>query len=244
MDFNRLRDPRVLIAAGVGGMALLAALGVGIGALVRHAAQPSDAERLELAESSTSRSLQLEMGSGDPGLDLTKPLRCFVGGQYVGMLTLKDCATRNGIAPGQLDVGIDATGAVAAASDAAAVLQPLPAAPAAPAAVPPAAPAPPPPQPSPLFTGPEAAAPAGDSGACWRYSGDWRKVGEDLSLDACVQALFAGKCVRPGAADYGRWGETTVRLVAGKVERQTSGGGFRTLVRQPPGDCSIPYAQE
>ena len=59
-----------------------------------------------------------------------------------------------------------------------------------------------------------------------------------------MQALFAGKCVRPGAADYGRWGETTVRLVAGKVERQTPGGGFRTVVRQPPDDCSIPHVQE
>ena len=234
-----------MIAAGAGGLALLAALGVGIGALVRHAAQPSDAESLELAESSAPRSLQLEMGSGDPGLDLNRPLRCFVGGQFVGMLTLKDCARRNGIDPGQLDVGIDATGAVAAASDAGADLQPLPAASAQVAAVPAPAPAPPPPpQPSPLLTGPEAAAAPGELGACWRYSGDWRKVGEDLSLDACVQALYAGKCVRPGAADYGRWGETTVRLVAGKVERQTSGGGFRTVVRQPPGDCSIPHAQE
>ena len=128
MDLSRLRDRRVIIAAGVGGLALLAALGIGIGAVVRHAAQPSDVDQLEIAESSAPRSLQLEMGAGDTGLDLRRPLRCFVGGQYVGMLTLKDCAQRNGVETGQLGVGIDATGEVAAASGSAADLQPLPAA--------------------------------------------------------------------------------------------------------------------
>ena len=89
----------------------------------------------------------------------------------------------------------------------------------------------------------EAAATPEQQGACLRYSGEWRKLG-DMSLDACVQFLFAAKCVRPGAADYGRWADDTLRLVAGKVERQTASGGFRTLVRQPPGDCSIPHLQE
>lgn len=230
-----------MIASGAGALALLAALGIGVGALVRHAAHQTAAQQTEIDESSAPASLQVEMGSGDQGLDLTKPLRCFVGGQFVGMLTLKDCAQRNGVETGQLDVGLDAAGEVAAASSADAELQPLPTAPVPPAALPPPAPAP---QASPLAVGPEAAAPAGESSACWRYSGDWRKLGDDLTLDACVQALFAGKCVRPGAADYGRWGEDTLRLVTGKVERQSAGGGFRTLVRQPTGDCTIPHLQE
>ena len=244
MELSRLRDRRVIIAAVGGGLALVAALGIGIGAVARHAAQSSDVDQLEIAESSAPRSLQLEMGTGDNALDLRRPLRCFVGGQYVGMLTLKDCAQRNGVETGQLGVGIDATGEVAAASGAAAELQPLPETATRPAATPAPAPPPPPAQPSPLSIGPEAAAPAGDVDACWRYSGDWRKLGGNFSLDTCIQALFAGKCVRPGAADYGRWGETTLRLVPGKVERQSAGGGFRTVIRQPPGDCSIPHAEE
>jgi hypothetical protein len=238
MDLSRLRDPRVMIAAGAGGLALLAALGIGIGALVRAAGHHSPPPPQLIAESAGPGSLQVEMGSGDSGLDLSRPLRCFVGGQFVGMLILKDCAQRNGVETGQLDVGLDTSGAVTAASSAAA-LQPLPGAPAPPAAM--APPAAPPPSPLAAAPGPGA---DGDVGDCWRYSGDWRKVGEDVTLDACVQALYAGKCVRPGAADYGRWGEDTLRLVPGKVERQLAGGGFRTVVRQPPGDCTVPHLQE
>ncbi len=231
-----------MIAAGAGALALLAAMGIGIGALVRHAAHQRAAAA---EENSGPTSLQVEMGSGDSGLDLTKPLRCFVGGRFVGMLALKECAQRNGVEAGQLDVGLDTSGEVTAASSAEA-LPPL----MAPSAAPPAAvsspspPLPPPAQPSPLETGPDATAAPEGRGACWRYAGDWRQISGDMSLDVCVQTLFAGRCVKPGGADYGRWGDETLRLVAGKVERQTAGGGFRTLVRQPAGDCSIPHLQE
>ncbi len=241
MDFRRFRDPRVRIAAGVGAAALLAALGISIGAVVRSAAHHNETSQSEaLAESGGPTSLSVEMGSGDAGLDLTKPLRCFAGGQFVGMLPLKDCAQKNGVDPGQLDVGLDTSGEVTASPGADA----LPALPA--AAAPPVAPlpSPPPPQPSPLETGPQAAAPAGEQGACWRYAGEWRKLSDGVSLDACVQALFAGKCVRPGGADYGRWGEDTIRLVAGKIERQVPGGGFRTLTRLAAGDCPVSHPQE
>ena len=213
MDFSRFRDPRVRIAAGVGAAALLAVLGIGIGALVRGAAHHPDATQSDaVPESGAPSSLQVEMGSGDTGLDLTRPLRCFAGGQFVGMLTLKDCAQRNGVDAGQLDVGLDTSGEVVAASSDEA-LQLLP-------------------------------APAADQGACWRYTGEWRKLSDEMSLDACVQALFGGKCVRPGAADYGRWGEETIRLVAGKVESQTAGGGFRTLLRQAAGACPVSHPLE
>jgi hypothetical protein len=241
MDLSRLRDRRVMIAAGAGALALLAALGIGIGAVVRHAAQHPPEEAEAIAESSGPTSLQVEMGSGDQGLDLTRPLRCFVGGKFVGMQTLKDCAKMNGIEAGQLDVGVDTSGEVTAASSAEA-LHPLTTASAAPA-VAVAPPAPPPPQAAPSQAGPEATAAPEGSAACLRYSGEWRKVG-DMSLEGCVQFLFGGRCVKPGAADYGRWGDDTLRLVAGKIERQTAGGGFRTLVRQPPGDCSVPRLQE
>jgi hypothetical protein len=235
MDLSRLSDRRVMIAAGVGGLALVAALGIGIGSLVRGGHKQPAPEASSLPASGSQGSLQVEMGGADTGLDLTKPLRCFVGGRFVGMVTLKECAERNGISPGQMDVGLDTSGDIAAASSSGEVLQPLPSAP---AALPPPAPVPD------ALAGPtEAPAPSAGGGVCWRYAGDWRKLGEDMSLDACIQALYAGKCERPGGAEYGRWGETTVRLVTGRVERQGSGGGFRTLVRQPPGDCSIPHLE-
>src|SRR5690348_15674942 len=116
MDLSRLSDRRVMIAAVAGGLALLAALGIGIGALVRGGHKAPTPEVSSLPESGGPNSLQVEMGSGDQGLDLTKPLRCFVGGRFVGMLTLKDCAERNGISPGQLDVGLDTAGDIVAAS--------------------------------------------------------------------------------------------------------------------------------
>jgi hypothetical protein len=53
-----------------------------------------------------------------------------------------------------------------------------------------------------------------------------------MSLSACVQALYSGTCVRPGDALYGRWGNTTLRLVPGRVERSENNADFRTLVEQ------------
>ena len=50
-----------------------------------------------------------------PTLEPTRELRCFVDGQFVGMATLAVCAQRNGLATDALDVGLDATGALAAA---------------------------------------------------------------------------------------------------------------------------------
>jgi len=48
----------------------------------------------------------------DEKLDMSRPLRCFVNGQMVGELTLADCAQRNGVATGSLDVGLDESGAI------------------------------------------------------------------------------------------------------------------------------------
>ena len=76
-------------------------------------------------------------------------------------------------------------------------------------------------------------------GACWRYSsGQWRKLPNDLPLGPCVQALFAGRCERPGGATYGRWGQQTLRLVPGRVEISSDDQSFRTLAEQGPG-CAI-----
>ena len=149
----------------------------------------------------------------------TKSLRCFVAGQLVGEFTLAECAQRNGVATDALDVGVDPTGALAAAPQAGTVLTPLPP----PEAV----------KPEPVVE--TAAAGGGPVSTCWRYEGGWRKVPGDMSLSACAQTLFAGRCEKPGAALYGRWAQQTVRLVPGKVEISSDNRSFRTLSEQTAG---------
>jgi hypothetical protein len=227
-----LRDRRAMAAAGAGAVLLLGVLGIGLGVMMRGHGHPAKPAAAPVSEQ--PHSLQVELGHEDPGLDPQRPLRCFAGGQYVGELTLKQCAEKNGVQAGSLDVGLDTSGQLAAAgSDAPAVLQPLPGAPT-------------PPQPAAGAAAPAAPAEAAHAapGPCWRYDGDWRKVSEGMTLDACVQALFAGRCQRPGAADYGRWGGDTLRLVVGRVELSADNKTFRTLVKQPPGDCAIPHLTE
>src|SRR5688572_15392695 len=65
-------------------------------------------------------------GTGLGRIDAAKPLRCFVGGRFVGDLTLRDCAQRNGVATDALDVGIDASGALAASPPGVVAVIPLP----------------------------------------------------------------------------------------------------------------------
>jgi hypothetical protein len=60
-----------------------------------------------------------------------------------------------------------------------------------------------------------------------------------MSLAACVQALYSGTCVRPGEANYGRWGDTTLRLVPRRVEQSTDNNRFRTLAQQDR-NCQFP----
>ena len=71
-----------------------------------------------------------------------------------------------------------------------------------------------------------------------KYAGAGRLPSE-MALNACVQALFAGRCERPGGATYGRWMTQTLRLVPGKVEVSGDNRSFRTLVDQG-GGCAIP----
>ena len=169
-----------------------------------------------------------------PGLDSTRELRCYVDGQFVGMATLTDCARRNGLATDALDVGVDATGALVAAPTAS--LTPPPSAPpgelvdtqmdaAAPEST------------QPSQSTPQAAS-AGSQ--CLRYTGsDWRLLSSGMSLNQCVQELYAGTCVRPGEALYGRWGETTLRLVPRRVEQSPDNNRFRTLADQDR-SCQFP----
>lgn len=169
--------------------------------------------------------------SDAPSLEPTRELRCFVDGQFVGMATLQDCARRNGLATDALDVGLDATGALAAAPTAA--FDPPPAAPTTPVVDTPRAE----PQPQPRET-PQPTPAAGPG--CLRYAGsEWRNIGDGLSQSACVRALFAGTCVRPGEALYGRYGDVTLRLVPRRVEQSADNTRFRTLVDQDR-NCQFP----
>ena len=170
-----------------------------------------------------------------PTLDPTRQLRCYVNGQFVGETSLNECARRNGVSTQALDVGLDESGALVAAETAS--LAPPPVLPP-PAAIeddeaggPDAGPDTPP-----TDAGDDEfqVAPRETAGAqCLRHAdGDWRQLSADISMEACVRLLFDGRCVRPGEALYGRWGDSTLRLVPGRVEQSTNNRTFRTLERR------------
>jgi len=216
-----LKDRRVLLVGG-GALALVAGLGIAL-VLMHGAKSPTDAPPASRA------GLVVETGrADDTKLDPARPLRCFVGGQFVGETTLAECAKKNGVATGALDVGVDETGALAAADQAGLVLTPLPP-PADAVAV--AAPAAPTTAPTTL---------SAPLAVCWRYAGgEWRKQPGEITLNACAQQLYDGRCERPGGATYGRWGDETLRRVPGRVESSSDNRTFHSIIEQGP-DCSIP----
>jgi len=206
-----LGQPRNRLALG-GAVAALAAGGLLAWAL----GQAHRGERTPPPPASRGGLVIDPSGTHAGRIDPAGPLRCFVDGRLVGELALAECARRNGVATQALDVGLDASGAPAAAQAGAAAVTPLP--PIAPAAAPAAAPT---------------------TGACWSYAGgSWRRLPGDTSLDGCVQALFAGRCAKPGEAGYGRFADQTLRLVPGKVEISADNHSFRTLSQA--GGCAAP----
>jgi len=219
-----LAQPRLRLALG-GALAALIAGGLIAYALSRgHRDEPSE------PPPASQGGLVIESsGAGLGKIDAAKPLRCFVDGKFVGDLTLKDCAQRNGVATDALDVGLDSSGALAA-SQTGAVVTPLPPVTAATPGRGPGGPG----------SASRAAAPV--VGECWRYAdSQWRKLPSETTLNGCAQALFAGRCETPGGASYGRWGRQTLRLTPGRVEISDDNHSFRTLAEQGPG-CSIPGA--
>jgi len=214
---------RLWLALGGGLIVLLVAVAAGL--FILHREQASKAP-----PPASTGGLIVQMGqAGAAKPDPTTPLRCFVNGQFIGMATLADCARKNGVATQALDVGVDSSGALAGAGEADSNLTPLPPAAAdddpADDAVP---------------VAPAGAPATGAAGDCLRYGGGgWRKVGDALSLSACVQALYAGHCQRLGGASYGRWMGQTLRLVPHRVEISPDNRVFRPLVDQSDGDCAI-----
>src|SRR6478672_6390373 len=211
------QDNRLLIAIGAG-LAIVAAV---VLALFFSSGRDKDAGPPPAAQGGLTVNV-----ADAPELNTTRELRCFVNGQFIGMATLADCARRNGLATDALDVGIDETGALAAAPTAAFAPPPsLPPVELTEVEKPVIADEPTQPQ-------PPTVQPASGS-ACLRHTGsDWRSLSSNMSLNACVQALYAGTCVRPGEALYGRWGETTLRLVPRRVEQSPDNSRFSTLVDQ------------
>ncbi len=206
------QDRRVLALGGTA-LALTAGLVVAV-VLVRSEKAPS------APPPASQGGLIVQTGRDDDlKLDPVRPLRCFVGGQFVGELPLSVCAKRNGVATGALDVGLDQSGALAASGGTPGTLTPLAPSPVGAAASPALVSAP---------TGP-----GEPSSACWRYAnGGWTPLTGDFSVNACAQTLFSGQCVRAGGAIYGRWGERTLRLVPGRIEISSDNRNFRTLVEQ------------
>jgi hypothetical protein len=219
-----LKDRRVLLGGGAA-LALVAGLGIAL-ALMHGAKSPTE-------DPPASRSgLIVETGrADDTKLDANRPLRCFVGGQFVGETTLAECAKKNGVATGALDVGVDETGALAAADQAGLVLTPLP---------PVETPAVPAPAATPTISTPTA--PSTPLAACWRYAGgEWRKLPGEITVNACAQQISSGKCEKAGGATYGRWGDETIRLVPGKVESSSDNRTFHPIIDLGP-SCSVPSA--
>jgi hypothetical protein len=215
MDF--LKDRRTVLVLAGAAVALLAGLAIAWSLVAQHrgeTAPPPPASRGGLVIDSA--------GGAEGRADPAKSLRCFVAGQFVGDLTLAACAKRNGVATDALDVGLDQTGALAAAGQAGVMITPLPP-PSRAGADETAADAATAPQPA-----------SGPTGACWRYAeGQWRRLPTDMSLGGCAQVLFAGRCERSGEAAYGRWAQQTLRLVPGRVEISADNRSFRPLMDQP-----------
>ncbi|MEI9890193.1 MAG: hypothetical protein WDN45_05805 [Caulobacteraceae bacterium] len=86
--------------------------------------------------------------------------------------------------------------------------------------------------PGPAGVAPVASGPGAPTAPCWKREADWRRLPTDLTLNACVQALYAGRCVKTGEALYGRWGEETLRLVPRRVEASSDNRTFRPLADQ------------
>ncbi|MBS0297724.1 MAG: hypothetical protein JSR45_15550 [Proteobacteria bacterium] len=229
-----MQSNRILLAVGA---ALALVLGAILAFVLSRGHKPS-----EPPPASQSTGLQISVND-TPAIDATKKLRCFKDGAPVGDYTLAECARLNGVSAQALDVGPDASGALSAVPTASLAPPPV---------LPPAQPAPTQ-SAGPVATGPAAvttspqpasqAVAQGHGAQCLRHTGsEWRQISDGMTLNACVQALYAGRCAKPGEAIYGRFGDQTLRLVLGKVEISNDNSHFRTLVEQRHG-CEIPQAR-
>ena len=209
---------KIIVFAGAG-LALVAGLGIAVAVMmIDHGSnRPPPASR---------GGLVVEMGKvDDTPSSNAKPLRCFVGGQFVGMETLAHCAHKNGVSTQALDVGLDANGALTAADQSGFVVTPLPEGipqPEAPLQVD-----------APESPSLPVAAPKAVASACSTYEqGEWRKIADGLTATTCAQALFVARCNRPGPMAYGRIGDQSLRSLNGRVEISSDNKSFHVLIEQ------------
>src|SRR5579871_803729 len=119
-------------------------------------------------------------------LDPAHPLRCFVGSQLIGEMTVADCVQRGGVATENPDPQVQAPPPPSAAPQPVDVVSD---------------------QPAPLQQlAADSAAPPDAGLADCRVSvgGDWRMLGAGMSLQGCAKLLFDGQCLRGPGAAYGR----------------------------------------
>ncbi len=224
-------DQKRMLWLGAGGLlAILVAIGLALGLSSGH----KDEKRMN----DQPTGLQFNVAEASASLDSKKSLRCYVNGAEVGDMTLAECAQKNGVAAQKLDVGLDDNGNMTAAPTGS--LAPVPTAPTSTAAAAPQANA----------GGDNGevvpdtkAVAAGPAAACLRYNGgEWNKLSDGLTLGQCVQLLYDGRCVSPGSAQYGRWGDKTLRLVPHRVEQSDDNTNFHPLVEQSQG-CQVPMVR-
>ncbi|MGZ3298366.1 MAG: hypothetical protein ACXU8O_05090 [Asticcacaulis sp.] len=219
-------DQKRMLWLGLGGL-LAVIIAVGLGVML------SSGHKDEKRMNDQPTGLTFNVSDSAPSLDSKKPLRCYVNGNYVGDMTLADCAKKNGVAAQKLDVGLDDNGNVVAAPTGS--LAPVPTAPASGAA-------------APADNGtaevvPDTKVASGPTAPCLRYNGgEWNKLQDAITLGQCVVLLYDQRCVTPGSAQYGRWGDKTLRLVPRRVEQSDDNTNFRTLVEQGQG-CSVPMVR-
>ncbi len=216
----------------LGGMALALVAGLGVAVYIAATSGPSDEP-----PPASQGGLVVQTGrDDDTKLDPKRPLRCFVKGQFIGELPLSDCAQKNGVAAGALDVGLDPSGALAGANAGGTHLTPLTAGAGAPAGNVAAA----------DDLGFPAVAedvkpePIGKmTSVCWRQTGDqWTQLPGEMDLASCVRAVFAGHCPPPGAVKSARWGDRGLRLSGRQIELTSEEGDYRPLTTQTA-DCGI-----
>lgn len=154
--------------------------------------------------------------------DAKKQAPCFVDGQIVGQMTISECAKRNHVDPKSLDVGTRHDDSLPSTEFQT---------PNAPNGAPDTGVANPQGRTaSATLRGVDQAqavnpAPTPTSAACLRFGGgEWRQAADHVSKSQCAKILFP--CEKGARDTYGRWGETSLRLVSGKIEQSLDGKVF------------------
>ncbi len=150
-------------------------------------------------------------------------LRCFVGGQLVGEMTVPDCVQRNGVSTDDPDVSVALAPAAPTESATPVDAPPVQAQP----------------QPLALFDPAPAAAPTQPADCLQYVAPSWRLLGAGMSLSGCAKLLFDGRCARGAAIFTGRWGAQTLRQQAGEIDVSDDDRDFRPLVTQSPPSCRV-----